>query len=200
MHITGQSRWRLVVCMFLTFAGWEEDILFILKSYIRYSVSESVAKQLLSQEIWLSRWCRPDSTKWAVLCNSPKFYRYRNFAVPTSSRIKINHFPDIYSHASKDHKPFLKSTFYEHPQPEPGVVAERDPEKHRDSRKLLSHGFSAKALKDQESILQEYTDLFISQIGKFGTGIGGLNMKQVSISQIMIKSWTQLIKAVVQLA
>ena len=59
-------------------------------------------------------------------------------------------------------------------------MAERDPERHRETRKLLAHGFSAKALKDQESILQEYTDLFISQIDKLGGEAGGLNMKQVS--------------------
>ncbi|RJE27118.1 Cytochrome p450 [Aspergillus sclerotialis] len=87
-------------------------------------------------------------------------------------------FQDIYGHAtSKDHKTFIKGTFYEHPQPEPGIVAERNPEKHRETRKLLSHGFSARALKAQESIIHEYTDLFISQLKKHGTE-NGLNMRE----------------------
>jgi cytochrome P450 len=60
-------------------------------------------------------------------------------------------------------------------------VAERDPEKHRDIRRLLSHGFSAKALSEQESIMQEYTDMFIAQLKSLGGGKDGLNMKEVGI-------------------
>ncbi|KAI2733067.1 hypothetical protein CBS147332_82 [Penicillium roqueforti] len=87
-------------------------------------------------------------------------------------------FQDIYGHAtSKDHNTFIKGTFYEHPQPEPGIVAERDPEKHRETRKLLSHGFSARALKTQESIIHDYTNLFVSQLKKHGTE-NALNMRE----------------------
>lgn len=88
---------------------------------------------------------------------------------------------DIYGHTSKDHATFIKGTFYDHPQPEPGVVAERKPEKHRETRRLLSHGFSAKALEDQEDVLHEYCDLFISQIRKHSVSRTGLNMKEVSL-------------------
>ncbi|PWY66106.1 cytochrome P450 [Aspergillus heteromorphus CBS 117.55] len=86
-------------------------------------------------------------------------------------------FNDIYGHTTKDHKPFIKGTFYEHYQPEPGIVAERNPEKHRDTRKLLAHGFSARALKAQESIIHQYSDLFLAQVKKLGTQ-EGLNMRE----------------------
>ncbi|KEQ90216.1 hypothetical protein AUEXF2481DRAFT_48845 [Aureobasidium subglaciale EXF-2481] len=88
------------------------------------------------------------------------------FATPQS-------FNDIYGHATKERSTFIKGTFYEHGQPEPGIVAERDPEKHRETRRLLSHGFSTKALKDQEDILHKYSDLFVAQIQlAFGESFG----------------------------
>lgn len=59
-------------------------------------------------------------------------------------------------------------------------MAERGLEKHRETRRLLSHGFSAKALKDQEDVLVEYCNLFISQIRKYSSMQNGLNMKEVS--------------------
>ena len=85
---------------------------------------------------------------------------------------------DIYGHATKDRSTFIKGTFYEHPQPEPGIVAERDPKKHRETRRLLSHGFSTRALKDQEDILHKYLDLFVAQLRRHGNGTA-LNMKEV---------------------
>ncbi|KAI5194194.1 cytochrome P450 [Aureobasidium subglaciale] len=86
---------------------------------------------------------------------------------------------DIYGHATKERSTFIKGTFYEHGQPEPGIVAERDPEKHRETRRLLSHGFSTKALKDQEDILHKYSDLFVAQIRRHSNGTA-LNMKEVA--------------------
>lgn len=43
-------------------------------------------------------------------------------------------------------------------------------------RRLLSHGFSAKALAEQESIVQEYIDKFISQVNVYATGPEGQEM------------------------
>lgn len=87
-------------------------------------------------------------------------------------------FNDIYSHSGKDHQAFIKGTFYNHGLPEPGIVAKRNPERHRETRRLLSHGFSAKALKEQEGLLVEYIDLFVSQLAKHGTKSTGVNMKE----------------------
>jgi hypothetical protein len=98
-----------------------------------------------------------------------------SFATPQS-------FNDIYGHVTKDHQIFIKSTFYEFPQPEPGIVAERKPDKHRETRRLLSHGFSLKALKDQEKLLHDKVDLLIEQIRKFGKdGLMSINIKTVCV-------------------
>ena len=105
---------------------------------------------------------------------------------------------DIYGHATKDHEIFVKSTFYAFPQPEAGIVAERNLEKHREARKLLSHGFSSRALKDQESILHEKVNLLVEQVSRFGdNGLLTLNMKDVSF---FIFICVKLIQLVVPLA
>lgn len=66
-------------------------------------------------------------------------------------------------------------------------MAERNPEKHRETRKLLSHGFSARALKTQESIIHDYTNLFVSQLKKHGTE-KALNMREVRAAPDFLRS------------
>jgi cytochrome P450 len=43
-------------------------------------------------------------------------------------------------------------------------------EYHAVLRRLLAHGFSEKALRSQEEILQEYSDIMVDKIGKGGNG------------------------------
>jgi cytochrome P450 len=43
-------------------------------------------------------------------------------------------------------------------------------EYHAVLRRLLAHGFSEKALRSQEEILQEYSDIMVDKIGKSGNG------------------------------
>ncbi|KAI4602264.1 hypothetical protein KJ359_009503 [Pestalotiopsis sp. 9143b] len=50
----------------------------------------------------------------------------------------------------------------------PRIVSARDPEVHARQRKALSHAFSAKALRGQETIVHEYVDLFIQQLSRLG--------------------------------
>ncbi|PSN68465.1 cytochrome P450 monooxygenase-like protein [Corynespora cassiicola Philippines] len=77
-------------------------------------------------------------------------------------------FKDIHSHAVKGHKPFVKSNFYEIAGEIPGIVTARDPLDHRMQRKSLATAFSARSLKAQEAIVQQYVNHFIKQIGKLG--------------------------------
>lgn len=57
------------------------------------------------------------------------------------------------------------------------VSTARDPELHAQQRKTLSNAFSAKALRGQESVLHQYIDLFIEQLGKWGReGKEGINL------------------------
>lgn len=45
-------------------------------------------------------------------------------------------------------------------------------------RRTLSHGFSAKALAEQEHLVQSYADKLVSQINTYVTGEEGANMVQ----------------------
>ncbi|KAH6951099.1 cytochrome P450 [Ilyonectria sp. MPI-CAGE-AT-0026] len=67
-------------------------------------------------------------------------------------------YKDIYSHAVRDKKPFLKSR-----------------------RRSLSHAFSAKALRGVEDIIRSHVRLFTDQIGKHGSPkTGGLTFDIIS--------------------
>ncbi|KAJ4303772.1 hypothetical protein N0V90_002673 [Kalmusia sp. IMI 367209] len=88
---------------------------------------------------------------------------------------KVESWNEIYGHANKGRKPFLKSNFYDNGK-YPHVVTARDPEEHRKQRRALSHAFSAQALRDQESVVQEYVNMFIDGLEKWGTGTQGLNI------------------------
>lgn len=83
---------------------------------------------------------------------------------------------DIYGHVG-GRKPFMKSGFYTDDR-DSNIVSERDPHRHGVMRRTLSHGFSAKALTEQEDLVQEYVDKLISQINIHATGEKGTNMVQ----------------------
>ncbi len=70
---------------------------------------------------------------------------------------------------------FLKSNFYDDGL-SPSVASQRDPQKHGKQRRLLSNAFSAKALGEQEEIVQGYVDLLVKQVQKYATGEKGANM------------------------
>jgi cytochrome P450 len=74
---------------------------------------------------------------------------------------------DIYGHVG-GRQQFLKSDTYQN-EYHPNIVSARDPAQHGQMRKLLSHGFSQKALMEQEDIVHEYVDLLIKQIQTHAT-------------------------------
>jgi cytochrome P450 len=57
------------------------------------------------------------------------------------------------------------------------IGSERDPQKHTRMKRSLLAGFSARALAEQEPIVQYCVDDFIAQIGKRG-GKKGINMTE----------------------
>ncbi|KAH8666879.1 cytochrome P450 [Xylariales sp. PMI_506] len=77
-------------------------------------------------------------------------------------------YQDIYGHVSKGRGRFLKTDFYDSGKGLARITAVRDPEAHARQRKALSHAFSAKALREQESLIQQYVELFIKQLGALG--------------------------------
>lgn len=83
---------------------------------------------------------------------------------------------DIYGHVP-GRATFIKSALYQTDKTRAAsIVTERDPKKHSALRRLLSHAFSAKALGEQEDIVQSYIDKFISQLNVYVTGPTGDEM------------------------
>ncbi|KAG0133146.1 cytochrome P450 [Tuber indicum] len=80
---------------------------------------------------------------------------------------------DIYGH-SYSRKQFPKSHFYSFGARH--LISERDPQKHSEMKRKLSHGFSAKALLEQEDIVQGYVDKLTGQINVYATGPEGDEM------------------------
>lgn len=85
---------------------------------------------------------------------------------------------DIYGHTTQGKKRFLKNRWYE--QGETRINTARDPAVHTEQRKALSHAFSARALRDQETVVNQYIDLLLEQLVK--TGMNG--KKPVNVTAI----------------
>lgn len=85
-----------------------------------------------------------------------------------------NSWKDIYGHVG-GRKTFTKSSFY-NDGTEPSILSERDPHKHGKLRRLLSNGFSARSLAEQEPVVQQFVDKFIMQVNKHVTKPKGDDM------------------------
>ncbi|KAF7193715.1 Cytochrome P450 monooxygenase [Pseudocercospora fuligena] len=73
---------------------------------------------------------------------------------------------DIHVHR-KGHQPMLKSPWYgtgDVVSETASLVSERDPEKHERTRKYFTHAFSDRGLREQQDLVMEVVDLFISQL------------------------------------
>lgn len=81
---------------------------------------------------------------------------------------------DIYGVTAKGAATFVKGSFYKPPTGEPSIVTHSDPKKHLETRRLLSYAFSAKALKFQTDLIIQYTDLFVKQLERMGSGPTGV--------------------------
>lgn len=73
----------------------------------------------------------------------------------------------IYGHTT-GRATFLKTDWY-NDGTHPSLASSRDPEQHSRMLKLLSGGFSSKALLEQEDIVQEYIDVLIAQLDAHAT-------------------------------
>lgn len=85
---------------------------------------------------------------------------------------------DIYSFR-QGHKPFIKSEFYDggvFADQAHSIISERDPVVHGQMRKFLSHAFSDKSLKDQEPLVSEVVDDFMTQLGVHASEEKGVNI------------------------
>lgn len=96
----------------------------------------------------------------------------------TLSFVTPQAYRDIYGHATQGKRKFLKNSWYQ--QDEPRITNVRDPAAHAEQRKALSHAFSARALRNQETIINEYVNQLLEQISKLGAD----GKKNVNITDI----------------
>ena len=82
-----------------------------------------------------------------------------SFATVSSSK-------EIYNHSGKGHRPFLKSMFYDRADQELSIVMVRDPSVHALKRRGLANAFSAKALREQESLVLRYVEMWLTQLSE----------------------------------
>jgi len=95
-----------------------------------------------------------------------------DFATPQS-------YQDIHGHIKQGKQTFLKSGWYTSgPESTMGIVAQRDPAKHREVRKNLSHAFSAKALRTQTDVVLKYVGMWINQMKKHADNPQGVNVDE----------------------
>ena len=90
----------------------------------------------------------------------------------------VGSWKDIYGFR-QGHLPFIKSPFYDggtFADQAHSIVSERDPVTHGKMRKYLSHAFSDRSLKEQEDLVSEVVDEFISRVGTNASGEEGANM------------------------
>ncbi|KAM5352908.1 hypothetical protein ACJ41O_005630 [Fusarium nematophilum] len=126
-------------------------------------------------ELWYAQhWL---SKRWAfkLLEASQKYGEVIRIAPNELFFTSTRAFEDIYGHANhqKGRKPFLKSEFYDNPDEMSPLGAERDPVKHRDTRKQLAHSFSESALSQQLPYIMRHVDLFMKQLARHGGNANG---------------------------
>ncbi|KAF1933365.1 cytochrome P450 [Didymella exigua CBS 183.55] len=89
----------------------------------------------------------------------------------------VNSYRDIYGHASKTRRPFEKGQFYHRDKKHLSIIDSKGQD-HRNQRKALSNAFSAKALRDQEDVVQHYVNMFNNQLGTWSLRPNGINIAE----------------------
>lgn len=90
---------------------------------------------------------------------------------------------DIYMATVRNRETFVKTEFQDLGGNDPGITAERDPERHREVAKQLVPAFSPRAMYAQEEHVHRYVDLLVQQLDKHGgTSSNGVDMREVKHS------------------
>ncbi|KAL4810615.1 benzoate 4-monooxygenase cytochrome P450 [Aspergillus unguis] len=82
------------------------------------------------------------------------------------SYTSANAWRDIYGHKKAGEPEMPKDKQWYVPDPNAQQIIFSDRERHSHFRRLLSHGFSDRALRGQEPLLRKYTDLLIANLSK----------------------------------
>lgn len=84
---------------------------------------------------------------------------------------------DIYGHRSGKPEVMKDPQFYSSISSGPGSIINAHRSRHGLLRKQMSHGFSEKALREQEGIIRSYSDLFIKRLHEnCGNGTRSLDL------------------------
>lgn len=75
-----------------------------------------------------------------------------------------NAWKDIYGHRKQGTSSFVKDPDFYIPSPNGGHILNASDADHARQRRLLSHAFSEKALREQESLVQHYVDLLVEKL------------------------------------
>jgi cytochrome P450 len=75
-----------------------------------------------------------------------------------------NAWKDIYGHRKHGASSFIKDPKYYIPSPNGGHILSAGDADHARQRRLLSHAFSERALREQESLVQHYVDLLVEKL------------------------------------
>jgi cytochrome P450 len=89
---------------------------------------------------------------------------------------------DIYGYRP-GHRAFVKSKFYDGGPfvkrfGTRSLVNTQDPTEHGKMRRYLSHAFSEKSLREQETIVAEEVDKLVEKLGEFGAAENGTNLQR----------------------
>ncbi|KAI1736256.1 cytochrome P450 monooxygenase-like protein [Xylaria scruposa] len=76
---------------------------------------------------------------------------------------------DIYAQPTRGRKLFPKTKYFWTTIDTPGMTHIMDVDKATETRNLLSPGFSPKALRSQERVIQEYADLFVQTLDRISS-------------------------------
>ncbi|KAK1963578.1 averantin oxidoreductase [Colletotrichum sublineola] len=91
-------------------------------------------------------------------------------APDTLSYIKAPQWKEIYGHKQIGQPEFSKDEKYHASLKSVPLIINADREYHSYVRKLLAHGFSEKAMREQEDVLREYIDLMCRKLEEEGDG------------------------------
>jgi cytochrome P450 len=85
---------------------------------------------------------------------------------------------DIYE-KKKGQGTFIKSDFYDggnFAAEAPSIVSVRDPDEHANMRRYLRDAFSDRSLRDQEYLISEVIDRFVTRVGEEGKESSGIDI------------------------
>lgn len=106
----------------------------------------------------------------------------------------------IYGHRPGKSEIMKDPTFYAALASGKGSIISADRDRHSHLRKQMSHGFSERALREQESVVRSYADYFVERITGVMEGQDGVvDMVRWYNVSVPITCWTWLIETVLHL-